>query len=62
MKKDSQKSNSLNQEMMNQFGVILEDMNSKFDIMVEGLTALKERFDAFEKRLESLEKKWIVQK
>jgi len=62
MKKDSQKSNSLNQEMMNQFGVILEDINGKFDIMVEGLMALRERFDAFEKRLESLEKKWIVQK
>ncbi|MDX9871861.1 MAG: hypothetical protein RBT41_05545 [Clostridia bacterium] len=38
----------------NQFGVILEDINKKFDFLVEGQKCLEEKFD---KRMGNLETK-----
>jgi len=37
----------------NQFGVILEDINRKFDVLVEGHSALNQKIDGVEERLSS---------
>ncbi|MBI1754772.1 hypothetical protein HY250_04050 [Candidatus Azambacteria bacterium] len=36
-----------------QFGVILDDINGKFDVMVEGQRSLEQRFVSFKKDTES---------
>ncbi len=39
----------------NQFGVILEDINKKFDFLVEGQKRLEEKFGGLETRMDKLE-------
>lgn len=41
----------------NQFGTILEDINKKFDIMVEGQQCLVTRMDRLETKMDKLETK-----
>lgn len=46
------------QRKKDQFTVVLEDINHKFDIMVEGQQMLKERLDRLEERFDGLESKF----
>ena len=39
----------------NELGVILEDMNSKFDILIEGHKTLNEKVDKLDSRIERME-------
>ena len=38
---------------VNELGVVLEDMNSKFNILIEGHQALDEKFDKFKRETDS---------